>query len=497
MTGPQYTTCCQKEDYEDYSGIGIVLTGNYWEATDYMLHRKLVCLGHVEPSADAGGGKPRLARSRDPGTSCAIGRIASFEPPSSKSFPDTIDNDFSFNIVLRPNDEGRNDPRDPYPPGLSDNPFLDAGWPALSDTGRKHAVDEGYQGVLIADTHDVPKPHEAAGPSWTPGYATQMFFDPAKNQSGAAMVILSHRYVWFIDGSVENYPVDAPGAYKVPVLHCECEGSRIHDIFNVADQMPGGGSGCKKNWFTSFVCFVLRTIFFPVTTAFVAEAWAKARDGDYHDAIEGNGDLKLGDLVVVKGRWVFDAGHEGSNEIHAVSTIQKVPDSVDQPAEPPPGAGGTAFDAFYRDWCGLSSEVPPDHEPGARPPDMTATQTAIYDAQQRPENGYTIHPDVDGCLPRGAPVVRAVEPAQFAPGDRDQDVVVLGSGFAAGAQVTVRGPDIPVSAVTVRSATEIAATLALTSATPTGRRDVTVTNPDGGTASCAGCLTISGAPIIH
>ena len=399
MSGPQYTTCCKAEDYEDYSKIGIVLTGNYWEAADYMLHRKLVCLGSVHPGVPAPG-KPRLVRSDDPGMICAIGRIVSFEPPSGKSFPDTIDNDFSFNIVLRPNEEGRKDPRDPYPANLSDNPFLDTGWPPLSDIGRTHAVREGYQGVLVWDTHDTPEPHEASGPSWNPGYATQMFFDAARNQSGASAEIMDHRYVWFIDGSVEHFPLDAPGTFNVPVLHCECEGTRINDVYNVADQMPGGGAGCKKNWFTSVVCFVLRTLFFPITTAFVAEAWAKARDGNYHDAMVGNGDLHLGDLVLVTGRWVFDAGHQGNNEIHAVATIQKIPDSPEHPAEPPPAAGTSAFERFYKDWCGLSGEVPPDHAPGERPPAMTTAQAVIYDAQQRAENGYTVHPVVDGCTTR-------------------------------------------------------------------------------------------------
>src|SRR4051812_46345494 len=55
-----------------------------------------VCLGSVRPPADVTDPHPRLARAPDNGDSCAIGRIISFEPPSSKSFPDNIDNDFSF-----------------------------------------------------------------------------------------------------------------------------------------------------------------------------------------------------------------------------------------------------------------------------------------------------------------------------------------------------------------------------------------------------------------
>jgi Quinohemoprotein amine dehydrogenase, alpha subunit domain III len=456
----------------------VLLTGDWWEATDYMLHRKLVCLGTVSPGTGPDG-KPRLIRSEDTGTSCAIGRILSFEPPSSKSFPDTIDNDFSFNIALRP-------------AGLSDNPFVDPGWRTLPDPLQ--AVRDGYQGEFLRE-QDTPNPHEAQdGPRYG-GYTSEMFFDSARNESGASAVVVATRYVWFLDGTVKFYGVSAGGAYSVPVLHCECEGSRIHDVFNVADQMPGGGSGCKKHWYTWIACAILRVIFFPFTTTYVAEAWANARDGDYHDALTGSGDLSIGDLVVVRGRWAYDAGHKGHNEIHAVATIQKIPDTKDRPAEPPPGPLED-FDRFYRDWCGLASEVPPDHGPGVRPADMTPAQTAVYDNQQKPENGYTIHPDVDGCVPRRTLVVRAVEPRSVQRADGDREVRMTGAGFVNGATVAVLGPDVAVANVVYQNEFELKVTLALRHDTPTGPRRVVVTNPDGNSGSCDRCLVITDE-IIH
>jgi hypothetical protein len=473
MAGPQYTTCVKAADYEDYSGIEVVLTGDWWEATDYMLHRKLVCLGSVHPGTGPDG-KPRLVGSNDPGTSCAIGRIVSFEPPSSKSFPDNIDNDFSFNIVLRP-------------ATLSDNPFVDPGWRSLADSLQ--AVRDGYQGEFLAE-QDTPNPHEAQdGPRYG-GYTSEMFFDAARNESGATAETLAGRFVWFLDGTVKTFPLTAGGEYSVPVLHCECEGSRINDIFNVADQMPGGGSGCKKHWYTWLGCAILRVLFFPFTTSYVTEAWLKARDGDYHDALTGSGDLAIGDLVLVNGRWVYDAGHKGHNEIHAVATIQKIPDDPGRPAEPPDGAPVEDFDRFYRDWCGLASEVPPDHAPGERPPGMTTGQSIVYDNQQKPENRYAIHPDVDGCVPKLQPVLRAVEPQSIQRADGDVDVRVTGGGFANGATVAVQGPDIAVAKVVYQSEFELRVTLALKHDTPTGPRRVVVTNPDGRSASCDDCLFI-------
>lgn len=482
MAGPQYTSCVQPGDYEDYSKAEILLTGDYWEATDYMLHRKLVCLGSVHPGA-AADGTPRLVRSDEEGTSCAIGRIVSFEPPSSKSFPDSVDNDFSFNIVLRPDK-------------LTDNPFVDGGWRSLADPLQ--AVRAGFQGELVVE-QNTPNPHEASdGPRYA-GYTSAMFFDSARNESGASAELIAKRAVWFLDGTVNFYPVAMPGSYSVPVLHCECEGSRINDVYSVANQMPGGGSGCKKHWYTAIGCAILRILFFPFTTAFVAEAWANARDGDYHDALTGSGDLSIGDLVVVKGRWVYDAGHKGHNEIHAVATIQKIPDTKDSPAEPPAGAPPGDFERFYKDWCGLASEVPPDHEPGQRPAGMTTAQTIVYDSQQKPENQYRFHPDVDGCAPEHPPVIRGVEPPTLATAaaDDDRDVVVSGSGFVAGASVAVQAPGIVVRKVLYRSEHELAVTLALPHDTPAGPRNVIVTNPDGASAPCHGCLTITNGPILH
>ena len=86
MAGPQYTTCVKAADYEDYSGIEVVLTGDWWEATDYMLHRKLICLGSVHPGTGADG-KPRLVLSNDPGTSCAIGATFGWRRRSSTGAP--------------------------------------------------------------------------------------------------------------------------------------------------------------------------------------------------------------------------------------------------------------------------------------------------------------------------------------------------------------------------------------------------------------------------
>jgi len=494
VTGPQYSSCVKPEDYvPTYSNLVIGVLVDLWEATDYMLHRKLVCCGTLHAGTD-GDGTPRLQRSADAGNSCAIGRVVSFEPPSSKSFPDTIDNDFSFNILLRPDDSVA---------GLSDDPFGGNAWIVLSADDRLKAVRDGYQGQFLVEQPGTPRPREAeSGDPTYGGYTSEMFYDPTRKASGASAAALGNRYVWFRDGTLQVYPATQAGEYTVPVLHCECEGSRINDVFNVVDQMPGGGAGCKKHWYTAILCFIARVLSLPFTLAFVAEAWAKARDGNYHDAMEGNGELAIGDLVLVRGRWVFDAGHKGHNEVHAVRTIQKIPEPADPanpkaPGSPPPGSPPAEFDSFYRAWCDLADQAPPDHEPGQRPPGMTTEQTQTYDNQQRPENHFRIHPDIDGCRPKTRLSIASVEPSRVNRELGDVVMTILGTGFAPGSIVELHGPDIVVQGSTVQSATRMVATARVHTDTPTGPRDLTVRNPDGTSASKTGAVVIHDEPIIR
>ncbi|HYN19623.1 MAG TPA: hypothetical protein VE078_01585, partial [Thermoanaerobaculia bacterium] len=116
------------------------------------------------------------------------------------------------------------------------------------------------------------------------------------------------------------------------------------------------------------------------------------------------------DPIVVRGRWAYDGGHDGYNEIHAVRTVQKT--------LPPPDAAG--FVAFHDAWCAELSKVPPspppDRDSGATPPPkvpppppvappptMTPSQQHTWKAQQRDENRWVYHPAIDGCLPESAP----------------------------------------------------------------------------------------------
>jgi len=133
--------------------------------------------------------------------------------------------------------------------------------------------------------------------------------------------------------------------------------------------------------------------------------------------------IHVGDIVVVTGRWTWDAGHSGHTELHPVKTIQKL---MHAPGELPPELRPpTVPDATYNpqiallppavvseilatreQWCHLVSEAPPPPDPqqpgglsGPQFGSMSLEQVEVYTRQHQPENGWVIHPLVDGCAP--------------------------------------------------------------------------------------------------
>ena len=181
---------------------------------------------------------------------------------------------------------------------------------------------------------------------------------------------------------------------KAQALHCEFEGSRIRDVYDVLDFAH---VHCDTSGFGGFLCDVLNFLIslflgLPKLIA-AAAAWALAKDGNLSHAYDGaGGEIKWGDPIVVRGRWVYDSAHDGYNEFHAVRTVQKtlLPQDRDlwcsQLANVPPNRPGA------------DPASPPAGTPGAPPP-MTPGQQQTYDAQNRDENRWVYHPFIDGCEP--------------------------------------------------------------------------------------------------
>lgn len=376
------TTCVQPQDYEEpgFTAEIVVIVGSVVAAIftggaalialgptafsvlrkvlEYMLNGKLVCLG---------------------GDRCAIGYIAELEPVGyQKSFPDDIDDDYSFNVVLE-DASLHSFVRDCSDP----DPKKDA---ALKNQAKKEnlklAAENEPQGELVAEQPGMPKPREPAGGfGHYSGYYT-WFEGPDYGKR-------------FIVGDKQvhvPFPNKSPGGpFPVPVLHAECEGNRISNLLDVLDNIPPGlGKLCKVPIIGWLACAIVSAIFLPVVALALAVAWFASEHGDPADV--GAGTVEVGELVVLNGRWCYDAAHGGYNELHPLKTLQKVPDST--------VPSGSAFEEWRNRWCGLTTEPPPRPAvPGTKPQHMTPPQEAIWESQQRPENDWELHPEIDGCLP--------------------------------------------------------------------------------------------------
>jgi hypothetical protein len=353
-----YTHCVDRHDYEipDFSLEAAMATlgaflGNpafgTWaainlieELLDYMLNKKLVCLD---------------------GDRCAVGRIVGFETVDDKSFPEDVDNDFSINLML-------------FPSSLGDFVGKDGG------TGWEEAKGE-VQGDLITEQPDMPEPRTPDDSKHYSKYSTTLDIVDA----------------YAIGGFNTMVKLEQP--IQVPVLHAECEGSRIHDLLQTLQDIESFGLGkdfCEIPVIGWIACALAKIFLSPIILAGLIAAWFAADDGNPDDArVDPEaGELALGDLIVVTGRWVFDAGHAGYNEFHPVKSIQKAGGKADYPLGDPA--------EYIKRWCKPTSEVPPPDRdgPGGAPQGMTPGQQGTWDAQREPHNRWVIHPFVDGCAPK-------------------------------------------------------------------------------------------------
>lgn len=362
--GPQYTKCVQPENYKGpdftaeavavvaaaiaFGPAGLVAAGPavmsiLEKVLRYMLEGKLVCLGSQE---------------------CSLGWIAGFETTADKDFPDNIDNDFSINIVLSP------DTRDS---------FLVMPFPTEPDPEsviKKEVLSRarsGPQGKLVSEQASMPEPREPLG-GW---------------------------------GHYAGYFHAGPGSWTwQPVMHLECEGSRIRDMLETLEWIGSLGTGgkiCRLKLgpfaIGKVICAVVAAALAPILIAALIKAWFGAAEGDVEDALRGGGPVQVGDLVVSTGRWVYDAGHGGYNEIHAVRTIQVIDRSRDFGA---PGTvpWGSDFATYRKRWCEAIAEAPPRQPADAVAVPATPAQQETANRQARPEHQWNFHPVIDGCLPR-------------------------------------------------------------------------------------------------
>ena len=420
----------------------------------WLLNGKLICMKNAQR---------RIFNDPDPDRVCVLGTVLDFEQVGEdKSGFELIDNDFSVNVLLAPmstadvwnakdlaelRSKAENGPQgdliqNPAPP--APGPGQPPAPPALmrkddpsKPFGAMPAGFIGYErGVMFSASFPRPIPKNAFSDPRQLVNVDKVFAqmrDDARDDflaiyQGFGKVVVNgveltpaqkqevinrvNKDPFSEPTVVQSFNAAVEAAFhfqekRTPVLHCECEGSRISDVFGVLDI---ASVNCDEDGFLGFVCDLLNILIFIfvglplLITALIA--WAAADDGDLNDAYDGaGGELRWGDAIVVRGRWTYDSGHDGYQELHAVRTIQKI---FPAPLDP------SVLLGVREAWCGELAKVPPSEPPKDNPihppppppapPWMTGKQAETWEAQQRDENRWTWHPAIDGCVP-ASPVI--------------------------------------------------------------------------------------------
>ena len=111
-----------------------------------------------------------------------------------------------------------------------------------------------------------------------------------------------------------------------------------------------------------------------------------------------------------------------------------------------------------------------------------------------PGNGVGV---CSGCLTvTQGPSLTGVAPTSRGQGATAQHIVVTGTNLAPGAAVAFSGTGITIDSTNVVSPTEVDVTIDIANSAALGTRAVTVTNPDGGSATCAACFTVNKGPSV-
>lgn len=266
-------------------------------------------------------------------TVCVIGRLAQLIPVGQdKSGLENLDDDFTFNIIMSP-----------------------------------HASTETVSDIVATDPVQAKYIQEQPGPKGIGlGYEGES--------------------VKFTD-----LPADTE------VLHCEIKGCRVHDVCIVLKIMafPTAAAAviCSIPILGWIACLIAMAVVALITLIVGGIVWAATHNGELSDVLDPNSgtltpadpDTGLGgDIILVRGDWVYDAGHGGWNEIHPVRYVQKldVPEIYHGAAH----ADAALVSRFKKEvldpWC---FETGKSEDP------------LVIEAQKQPENSWHIHPSIDGC----------------------------------------------------------------------------------------------------
>lgn len=183
------------------------------------------------------------------------------------------------------------------------------------------------------------------------------------------------------------------------VLHVEVKGCRIHDLCIVWKAMSIGAAVvaviCMIPGVGWFICLIAALILMVITALATLIAWAATHSGNVNDVYDpASGELKSadpqtgegGDVILIRGDWVYDAWHSGWNEIQPIRFIQKLTDCVPAKYQLMVKADATLVADFKKEildpWCFYVGQ---------------ASDPLTKAAQDEPANRWHIHPSIDGC----------------------------------------------------------------------------------------------------
>jgi hypothetical protein len=306
---------------------------------DWLLGGKLVCLAEGERDYEI-----------------AIGTVTVIEPPLSDIWEGSnIDNDYSWNILLAP-------------------------------------YEIYYtQADLVANLNALASDPGAAPVFSLPTFSTQTPYPPLDRLAKETASVKQLRTTY---GANNIAFTGQEGSVNYPILHCEIEGSRIFDMRQAFETILAMTTLASilipalallsipvVGWFLAFLAFLAWLI---ASGLAYLDGWynggnASPGDGGIANNTDppANGSLSFQDIVLVYGKWVYDAGHSpnaGSNEIHPVLLLQKL--------------SGLPNLNTISTWEGLIK-------------DGTSVQTILNQADN--QNDWALNPSVDGNTPGPVP----------------------------------------------------------------------------------------------
>ena len=197
-----------------------------------------------------------------------------------------------------------------------------------------------------------------------------------------------------------TYPTSGSDLRHLKALHCEFEGSGIYEFLQWAKLTLVILLALLALLLAAPVAAALLITFLKLLALLfggfgIVNIFLPGTSADPTDVNTDLRNLQSGNIVMVTGDWIYDAGHVGWNEIHAVHACQRLS-----------GSDGVILarvntDGTWPDDIGDGMGLDPAHLPVTLARWTAALQAATAAVnggnQNDPANNWILHPLIDGC----------------------------------------------------------------------------------------------------